>query len=160
MYVESFERTSESSFQLLETIQQFIRIESYMILDVSVVIFSACGQLLVTFYQQLVHQTVIDASLSKLFFYSSIATRLSSAVTFLCSQFALTLLINCIHSFSCLLFFTVTLMCEIADPDLRISAIWTFVVLIDCLVRLWLICHTVDSISNAVITFLLIFKDW
>ncbi|EFX83730.1 hypothetical protein DAPPUDRAFT_315648 [Daphnia pulex] len=55
MYVESFERKKESFFPFLETIQQFIRIESYMILDVSVVIFSASGQLLVTFYQQLVH---------------------------------------------------------------------------------------------------------
>ncbi|EFX83731.1 hypothetical protein DAPPUDRAFT_315647 [Daphnia pulex] len=40
-------------------------------------------------------------------------------------------------------------MSEIADPDLNISAIWTSVVLIDCLVRFWLICHTVDNISNA-----------
>jgi hypothetical protein len=160
MYVESFERRKESFFPFLETIQQFIRIESYMILDVSVVIFSASGQLLVTFYQQLVQKTNADASLTKLFFYSSIATRLSSAVTFLCSQFALILLINCIHSFSCLLFFTDALMSEIAAPDQRITSFWTSVVLIDGLVRLWLICHTVDNISNAVIRISLSFNDW
>ena len=158
MYVEIFERKTGSSFPLLEAIQQFIRIESYLILDVSVVIFSASGQLLVTFYQQLVQQTIVDASLTKLFFFSSVATQLSSAVTFLSIQFALILLINCIHSFSCLLFFTDSLMSEMADPDLSISAIWTSIVLIDCLVRLWLICHTVDRISNAVITFSLILE--
>lgn len=153
MYVELFERKKTSTFPVLEAVQQFIRIESYLILDVSVVIFSASGQLLAILYHRLAEHIIIDASVAKLFFFSAIATRLSAAATFLCLQFTLTLLINCIHSFSCLLFFTDALMTEIVDPNLRISATWTSIVLIDCLVRLWLICHTVDKIRNAVITF-------
>jgi hypothetical protein len=152
MYVELFEREKVSTFPVLEALQQFIRIESYLILDVSVVIFSASSQLLIILYRQLVERTIVNPSLAKLFFFSSISTRLSAAVTFLCVQFALILLINCIHSFSCLLFFTEALMGEIVDPNRKVSAVWTSIVLIDCLVRLWLICHTVDKIRNAVIT--------
>ena len=152
MYVELFEREKASTFPVLEALHQFIRIESYLILDVSVVIFSASSQLLIIFYRQLVERTIVNPSLAKLFFFSSISTRLSAAVTFLCVQFALILLINCIHSFSCLLFFTEALMGEIVDPNRKVSAVWSSIVLIDCLVRLWLICHTVDKIRNAVIT--------
>ena len=151
MCVEFLERKKASSFPFLEALQQFIRIESYLILDVSVLTFSACGHLLVIFYEQLAEQIIVNASLTKLFFFSTMSTQLSAAVTFLCIQFAFTLLINCIHSFFSLLFFTDSLITEIVNPELRISAVWDSIVLIDCLVRLWLICHTVDKIRNAVI---------
>ncbi|XP_059352516.1 uncharacterized protein LOC132088211 [Daphnia carinata] len=148
-YVELVESNRKHSISLLERLQQFIRLESYMILDVSVVIFCTCGELLVIFYRQLAEEVIVRPSSKEFFRFSSISTQLSGATAFLRTQFSTVLLINCIHSSVCLLLFSDAFISELRNPNLKITALWTSITLVDCLVRLWLICHTADKIFNA-----------
>ncbi|KAI9553016.1 hypothetical protein GHT06_020903 [Daphnia sinensis] len=148
-YVELVESNRKHSISLLERLQQFIRLESYMILDVSVLIFCTSGELLVIFYRQLAKDVILRPSSKEFFRFSSISTQLSVTTAFLRTQFSTVLLINCIHSSVCLLLFSDALISELRNPNLKITAVWTSITLVDCLVRLWLICHTADRICNA-----------
>ncbi|XP_045036379.1 uncharacterized protein LOC116932397 [Daphnia magna] len=148
-YVELVEAPRKYSISLLERLQQFIRLESYMILDVSVVIFCTLGELLVIYYRQLANDVILCPSSKDFFRFSSISTQLSCTAAFLRTQFSSILLVNCIHSFVCLLLFADALISELQNPNLKITALWTSIVLIDCLVRLWLIGHTADKIRTA-----------
>ena len=106
MYWEFFSRRTKPFIFWLEIIQQIIRIESSLFLDVSVVVFFICGQLIVNYYEILNgYLTPCASAKDKFVRFASISPRISTAATLLGSQFSLILLTNCVNSFCCLLFF-------------------------------------------------------
>lgn len=151
MYWDIFARRTKPLIFWLEIIQQIIRVESVLFLDVSVVVFWVCGQIIVTYYEILDDDLTSCASAKNEFVrFASISPQLSAAASLLCSQFAFVLLINCFHSFCCLLFFSDGIVGQVRDRDLKVLIIWDVIVIVDCLVRLWLLCQTADQIRYAV----------
>ena len=135
----------------LEVVQQVLRYEVYVVLDLSVFIFWICGQLIVTFYKDLANKVILGAVATREFsVFSTLSPRLSASATFLCSQFALILLMNYFHAFACLIFFNYENLKEIRRPEFKVLFIWNVIVATDCVVRLWLICQTADQIRHSV----------
>lgn len=153
MYWEFFSRRTKPFIFWLEIIQQIIRIESSLFLDVSVVVFFICGQLIVNYYEILNgYLTPCASAKDKFVRFASISPRISTAATLLGSQFSLILLTNCVNSFCCLLFFADGIVSQVRDRDLTILVVWDIMVLIGCLIRLWLLCQTADRIRHAVMS--------
>lgn len=151
MYWELVGRSSKPLVFWLEIVQQFIRVESVAVFDISVVIFWVSGQLVVTLYQQLATEISLDVSpMNEFHRFALLHPQLSLAATFLCKEFALILLINCIHASSCLLFFFDAMMSEMRNIGQEVLVVWDLVTIAGSVVRLWMICHTADRIRHAV----------
>ena len=134
----------------LDIFSQFIRVGSYIFMDIAALIFWIYGELLTTYYKNLADDIAGNTLAIKDFVrFSLIYPQLSSVTTFLCKDFAFILLVNCTHAISCLFFHCDALAFE-SDPKLMVFIIWDFVTVFDCLIRLWSICQTADKIRLAV----------
>ena len=135
----------------LDIFSQFIRVGSYLFMDVTVAIFWIYGELVTIYYNHLADSISVKTwATTELVRFSSIYPQLSAVAAFLCKEFEFVLLVNCTHATSCLFFYCDTLVTQFQNPKLLVFVIWDCFTISDCLIRLWTICQTADKIRLAV----------
>ena len=134
----------------LDILSQFIRVGSYIFMDIAAVIFWIYGELLAIYYRNLADDITLNTQATRDFIqFSLIYPQLSSVTAFMCDDFAFVILVNCTHAISCLFFHFDALAFE-SDPNFMVFIIWDSVTVFDSLIRLWAICQTADKIRLAV----------
>ena len=117
-----------------------------MFCSASAIAFAIFGQRLVIFYKtaSAVPSTCNSARLLHNYY------QLSTAANHLKNCFTPILLVNCVHILISFIFNSYSFLNQVCNPKLLSLTIWDGILCVECIVRLWLICNTADSIRQSV----------
>ena len=115
-----------------------------MFCSVAAIVFFLLGQVVVVYYRQLAHLELNSAKILQ------VHHKLLMATCHLKDHFTAILLTSLTH-----IFFTMTLhfynfLIEVRDVKVLVTAIWDGLLVVDCFIRLWIICKTTEMISHSV----------
>jgi len=119
--------------------------QSQMFSTASSVLFFILGQVLVVFYKHTAIKS--DLRVNELL---SIHHQLSVATKHLTNCFTPILLTSCVHIFLSLIFYSQSFLNLVCVYNQLSQTIWDGLWILDCFIRLWLICSTADSIRRSV----------